>query len=220
MVMSKFVRLASLAMAAGAIAIAGCSGSSSPSASGNSGAAPAPSSSGSSAQSTQPAKTDALLGVLPIPHGASAWSSNKNATLGLKAFVKVFYVKSAWARETALYKRRHFTSGVIQGWINSDGSQQEIAIAQFAKPAGAKSLFKGLTGTLKDEPAPVKQIKDATDGGVGTVDSTLDSLGNATVEMVGHTGTYVIDVHQFTAATPDQPAAESLLLTQYTALKS
>ena len=94
-------------------------------------------------------------------------------------------------------------SGTIQGWINADGSQQSIAIIKFKGSSGAVSLFDGLTGTLKDTPKPAKTISDPADGGVGISDPTIDSLGNANAEIAAHTGVYVIDVHQFTASTPD-----------------
>lgn len=215
--MSRFARLTSLTVLAAAIA--GCA--TAPSALEASPVAPA--SSGStpvaSGQGTQASQSNAMLGVLPVPHGATPWDDNTDAPMSLKSFVKVFYVRSAWAREIHLYKRRGFTSGVIEGWINPDGSQQEIDIAHFSRPAGAKSLFRGLTGTLTDKPAPATKITDPTDGGVGTVSPTLDHLGNAIAEMVGHTGSYVIDVRNFSAASPDPSAAKVLLLTQYTVLK-
>jgi hypothetical protein len=218
MAMSVLVRLTSLVILVAAIA--GCA-TSAPSALGTPAAAPAHSDStpAASGQGTHPVQSNGMLGALPVPPGATPWPGNTGAPMGLTRFVRIFYVKSAWARERDLYKRRGFKSGVIEGWINPDGSQQEIEIAHFSGHAGAKSLFRGLTNTLNDEPAPVKGITDATDGGVGTVDPTLDHLGNATAEIVGHTGDYVIDVHEFSAASPDAAKAEDLLLTQYTVLK-
>jgi hypothetical protein len=218
MAMAAFVRLTSLAILVAVTA--GCT-TSAPSALGTPAAAPAPSGSApaASGQGTHPIQSSGLLGALPVPHGATPWPGNTGTPMGLTRFVRIFYIKSACAREMGLYQRRGFTSGVIEGWINPDGTQQEIELAHFSGSAGAKSLFRGLTSTLKDESAPVQGITDATDGGVGTVDPTLDHLGNATAEMVGHTGDYVIDVHEFTAASPDAAKAENLLLTQYTVLK-
>lgn len=168
---------------------------------------------------TAPANTGPL-GVLPMPADAKPWDDNKSAPMGLDAFIKAFYVESAYTKEKALYTQRGFVSGTIQGWINADGSQQSIAIIKFKGSSGAVSLFDGLTGTLKDTPKPATTITDPADGGVGISDPTIDSLGNANAEIAAHTGVYVIDVHEFTASTPDPAAAKALLLRQYQSLKS
>jgi hypothetical protein len=173
-----------------------------------------------STSSSPPAPNTGPLGVLPMPADAKAWDDNKSTPMGLDAFIKAFYVESAFAKEKSLYIQRGFVSGTIQGWINADGSQQSIAIVKFKKSSGAVSLFDGLTGTLKDTPKPATPMTDPADGGVGVVDPTLDSLGNANAEIAAHTGVYVIDVHEFTASTPDPAAAKALLLRQYQSLKS
>jgi hypothetical protein len=160
------------------------------------------------------------LGVLQIPAGARPWTSNTGKALGLDAFVKGFFVKNAWTEEEGLYKQRGFVSGTIEGWVNADGSQQEIAIAKFATSKGAVSSFDGVSGTLRGLSSPHKAITDAADAGVGTYSPTLDTLGNAIAEMVTDTGHYMIDVHEFTAATPDPDAAKSLLLRQFDSLKA
>lgn len=172
-----------------------------------------------STPSTPSAPSTGPLGVLPMPAGAKAWSDNKSTPMGLDAFIKAFYVESAYTKEKALYTQRGFVSGTIQGWINADGSQQSIAIVKFKGSSGAVSLFDGLTGTLKDTPKPATAITDPADGGVGVSDPTIDSLGNANAEIAAHTGAYVIDVHEFTASTPNAAAAKTLLLRQYQSLK-
>jgi hypothetical protein len=159
------------------------------------------------------------LAMLPIPVGAQPWTSNTNKPLSLTAFVHGFYVKDAWTDEAGQDSRRRFVSGAIEGWINTDGSQQYIAIAKFATPQGAVSMFDGLTGTLRDLPSPHKVLTDPRDGGVGTVSPTLDADGNAIAEIAVRTGDYVIDVHEFTAVTPDSDAAKALLLHQFDTLK-
>lgn len=174
----------------------------------------------SSPPSTTPPANTGPLGVLPMPAGAKAWDDNKSTPMGLDAFIKAFYVESAFSKEKALYTQRGFVAGTIQGWINADGSQESIAIIKFKASSGAISLFDGLTGTLKDTPKPATTITDPADGGVGVSDPTIDSLGNANAEIAAHTGVYVIDVHEFTASTPDPAAAKVLLLRQYQSLKS
>jgi len=154
-----------------------------------------------------------------MPADAKPWHDNKSTPLGLDAFVEAFYVTSAWSTEKGLYKQRGFVSGTIQGWINADGSQESIAIAKFKGSSGAVSLFDGLTGTLKDSPAPAKAITDSSDGGVGVSHPTLDSDGDALAEIVAHTGVYVIDVHEWRASTPAPYTAKALLLKQYQGIK-
>jgi hypothetical protein len=174
----------------------------------------------SSTPTTPPAANTGPLGVLPMPAGAKPWDDNKSTPMGLDAFIKAFYVESAYTKEKGLYTQRGFVSGTIQGWINADGSQESIAIIKFKGSSGAISLFDGLTGTLKDTPKPAVTITDSADGGVGISDPTIDSLGNANAEIAAHTGVYVIDVHEFTASTPNPAAAKALLLRQYQSLKS
>lgn len=216
--MFKFVRFTSLAILVSAIAGCATFGSA------VTGTSTVPSASFgfsavASAQPALPAQSNSMLDVLAVPPGATPWKANTDAPMSLTSYIQTFYVKSAWNSEMGLYKQRKFKSGVIEGWINADGTQQEIAIARFSNQAGAISLFDGLTNTLKNMPAPAKEITDATDGGVGTVSPTLDNLGNAIAEIAGHVGDYVIDVHEFSAASPDPAAAEALLAKQYQALK-
>jgi hypothetical protein len=182
-------------------------------------ASPQPASTGSQPASKTAAVHAGLLGVLPIPSGAQPWTENTGKLMSVDAFVKAFYVQSAWADEEGLLPRRGYVSGVIEGWINDDGTQQSIAILRFATPNGAISMFDGLTGTLRDKPAPATVLTDAADGGVGTVSPTLDHLGNAIAEIAAVTGDYVIDVHEYAAATPEPAAAKALLLKQYDSIK-
>jgi hypothetical protein len=159
------------------------------------------------------------LGILALPAGAQPWTTNVNKPLSLDAFVQTFYVKDGWTDEEGLYRRRGFVSGAIEGWINADGTQQSIAIAKFATPQGAVSLFDGLTETLRNKPSPAKVITDAGDDGVGTVSPTLDADGNAVAEIAARAGDYVIDVHEFAAVTPEPSAAKALLLRQFHSLQ-
>jgi hypothetical protein len=161
----------------------------------------------------------ALLGVLSVPAGAQPWTANTGKLMNTDTFVKAFYVQSAWAVEDGALPRRGFVSGVIEGWINHDGTQQSITIFRFATPDGAVSMYDALTNTLRDSPAPATVLTDSADGGAGTVSPTLDKLGNAVAEIAAHTGDYVIDVHEYAAATPDPAAAKALLLKQYDSLK-
>jgi hypothetical protein len=182
--------------------------SASPSASASAQASP-----GTAAAGTGP------LGVLPIPAGTQPWTSNTNKLMNADAFIKAFYAKSAWTEEETLLPRRGFVSGVVEGWINADGSQQMIAIYRFATANGAVSEFDAIAGTLRGKPKPATMLTDPADGGVGTVSPTLDSLGNAVAEIAARSGDYVIDVHEFSAASPDPAAAKALLLKQYDSLK-
>jgi hypothetical protein len=159
------------------------------------------------------------LGVLPIPAGARPWTSNTDKPMNVDAFIKAFYLKSVWTEEETLLPRRGFVSGMIEGWINADGSQQEIAIYHFATANGAVSQLDDLADTLRGKPKPATVLTDPADGGVGTVSPTLDSLGNAIAEIAARSGDYVIDVHEFSAASPDPAAAKALLLKQYDSLK-
>jgi hypothetical protein len=139
--------------------------------------------------------------------------------MSLDAFVKKFFTQSAWTDEEGMYKRRGYKAGIIQGWFTSSGSQEQIAIAQFGNANGAISAFDGLSQEFRDKPSSQKLITDSADGAVGTVDPTMDSDGNAFVDIVAHSGDYMIDVHEFTPVTADPAAAEALLLKQVKSLR-
>jgi hypothetical protein len=140
--------------------------------------------------------------------------------MGLAAFVDRFYISSAKASEERLFARRGFRSGIVQGWINGDGSQQSIAIARFSGVNGATSAFDDLASALREKHAPWKAVADSAVGGVGAADPKLDSMGNALVDVAARVGDDLVDVHEYSAATPDPAAAKALLAQQIKALKS
>jgi len=109
------------------------------------------------------------LGLLPIPAGATPWTSNTNAPMALVPFSKAFFSPSAVATEESLYTRRGFVTGGREGWINSDGTQQEIVIARFSTENGAISAWDGLSSGLADKPSPWTVFADSAVGGVGAV---------------------------------------------------
>ena len=170
--------------------------------------------------SATPSAPAGPLGLLAIPLSASPWTDNTNAPMGLGAFIGKFYDPDSQAGEKSLYKQRGFASGAFEGWFNLDGSQQTIAIARFASASGAISAFDDLRNSLRENPAPSKAFTDAADGAVGSADPTLDSQGNAYIDITARVGDYLVDVHEFSAATPDTAAAKALLLKQVEALKS
>ena len=160
------------------------------------------------------------LGVLAVPAGATPWRENTHAPIGLDAFVSQFYISSDQADEKRLYVRRGFASGIVEGWINTDGTQQSIAIARFSSVTGATSAFDDLANALREKHAPWKIFADPADGGVGAADPKLDSMGNAFVDVAARVGDYLVDVHEFSAASPDPAAARALLAHQVKSLKS
>jgi hypothetical protein len=160
------------------------------------------------------------VSVPTVPAGATPWKENTGTPMQLNAFVHRFYVQNSWSGEEGRFKQRGFMSGAVQGWINTDGSQQSLTIMGFSSSTGALSEFNDLTSTFRDKPKPATVVTDDTDGAVGTVNPTPDSLGNALVDMTAHVGDYVIDVHEYTAGTPDPAAAKALLLKQYNSLNS
>jgi len=161
-----------------------------------------------------------LLGVLPVPDGATPWPTNTNALMSRISFVQSTYIKSAWTVEEALYARRGFVSAVEEGWRNADGSQQYITLVRFATPAGATSALDDLISSWKRHPKPVTMLADPAIGAVGWSSPTLDSLGNARAEFGVAVGDTMIRVVEYTAATPDPADAKVLLKEQYDSLKN
>ena len=140
--------------------------------------------------------------------------------MSLDAYIKQVYDSSSQADEKSLYTQRGFVSGAFEGWFNDDGSQQTIAIAHFASSSGATYAFGDLSGSFSQEPAPSTVFTDSADGAVGSADPTLDSEGNAFVDITAHVGDYLVAVQEFSAKAPDPAAAKALLLQQVEALKS
>jgi hypothetical protein len=161
-----------------------------------------------------------LLGALPPPAGANPWSTNTNALIPRVDFIQTFYPKSVWSQEEGLYVRRGFVSAVIEGWINTDGSQQSITIARFASPAGATSAYYDLRARWKQKAKPMTMLTYPAIGAAGWSNPTLDNLGNTRVEFAVAVGDYLVRVQEYTAVTTDPAAAEALLLEQYDALKN
>jgi hypothetical protein len=182
--------------------------------------APAAANAPSAAAAVPSAATAGPLGLLAIPLSASPWTDNTDALMGLDAFIDKFYDPDSQAGEKSLYTQRGFVSGAFEGWFNLDGSQQTIAIVRFARASGATSAFHDLSNSLRENPAPSTAFTDSADGAVGSADPTLDSQGNAYIDITTHVGDYLVDVHEFSAATPDLAAAKALLLKQVEALKS
>lgn len=170
------------------------------------------------AASTVPAANP--LGLLSIPWGAQPWPDNTDALMGLVPYINTFYAASSQADEKSQYAQWKFVSGGIEGWINPDGSQQRIAIARFATENGAITAFDDLSSSLAEKPKPWTAVNDLADGAVGAANPQPDSLGNADVDITARVGDYLVDVHEYTAPTPDPAAAKALLLEQVKALKS
>jgi hypothetical protein len=159
-----------------------------------------------------------LLGVLPVPAGATAWPSNTNALLSRDAFVEQAYSKSDWTAEEAEESRREFVAAVQQGWRNPDGSQQSIRLVRFATPAGAVSAFDEVrSGWQAQYPGSI--LTDPAIGAAGWSSPTLDSDGDAVAEWGAIAGDTMILAVEYTAATPDPAAAKALLVRQYDSLK-
>jgi hypothetical protein len=215
--------LAAAVPAAGCASTAGSSAGGSPASS--SPASARPSGTGTVAPSAlTPTATSAAvstpLDILPVPPTSHPWADNTNAPMKLDAFIDKFYDTDSQAAEKSLYAQRGFVSGAYEGWFNADGSQQSIAIARFSTASGATYAFGDLSGSLRQDPAPSKVFTDSVDGAVGSQDPKLDSQGNAFVDITAHVGDYLVDVHEYSAATPNISAAKALLLKQVQALKT
>jgi hypothetical protein len=174
----------------------------------------------SAAASPSSAAATTPLGLIPIPTDANAWTTNTDALMGLDAYIDQCYDPASRPGEKSLYSQRGFVSGAFEGWFKADGSQQTIAIARFASATGATYAFSDLSGSFSQEPAPTTVFTDSADGAVGSADPTLDSQGNTFIDITAHVGDYLVDVHEFSARTPDTSAAKALLLKQVEALKS
>jgi hypothetical protein len=163
--------------------------------------------------------TRGLLGVLPVPAGATPWPTNTNALMNRISYVKSFYRKSDRTQEEALLGRRGFVAAVWEGWTTADGSLQSIMLVRFATPAGATSDFDATISWFK-QPKPVTLLADHAIGAVGWSTPRLDSQGDAQVEFADVIGDTEIEVDEWSAATPDPAAAKALLQQQYNSLKN
>ena len=105
--------------------------------------------------------------MLAIPADASPWTDNTDAPMSLGPYIDKFWVASDSASEKAEYAQWGFVSGGYEGWINTDGSQQQIAIARFSTVNGAIDAFDDLSSVLADQPAPCTTFAGPVDGAVG-----------------------------------------------------
>jgi hypothetical protein len=188
--------------------------------SGSSGASGGSGSSGSDPSGGTPATGPgaALLAqVLPDPAGTTPWEHNQTGVMDLKAYIDNFYVKDAWTRETGLMKQRGFVRAARHGWINADGSQDDIWLIQFATTAGARSLYLGLTDSW-DSTKTTMDFTDAAVHGKGQYTTALDSLGNTSAKIAALNGKLVVYTKVYTAAKPDKAAAIDLMRRQWSHL--
>ena len=205
--------------------LAGCSAGSSAPTTSRPVAASSSSSAGTAARATATPPATAspgrgLLGVLPVPAGATPAPTNTNALLSLKAYVQAEYSKSFWTEEEALNTRRGFVSAVTQEWTNADGSVQAITLARFATRAGLTSALDEVVSGFKHEPGRETVLADPAIGAVGYSTPTLDSEGYCEVEWGAAVGDTMILVAEYTVVTPDPAAAKVLLERQYDSLKN
>ena len=170
------------------------------------------------ASSATASPSQGLLGVLPVPAGATAWPSNHNTLLNLVTFVELSYSESDRTTEKALDTRRGFVSAVQEGWMNADGSQQVIRLVRFATPTGATSDLDAVISGWQQEQKTM--LTDPATGAVGWSSPVLDSQGDANAEFGVTVGDTMILAVEYSAATPDPAAARALLRRQYDRLKN
>ena len=161
-----------------------------------------------------------LLGVLPVPAGATPAPTNTNALMSLKSYVQAVYSKSLWTEEEALNTRRGFVSAVSQEWTNADGSVQAITLVRFATRTGLTSALDEVISGFKKEPEQETVLTDPAIGAVGYSTPTLDSYGYCEVEWGAAVGDTMILVGEYTVVTPDPAAAKVLMERQYGSLKN
>ncbi len=165
--------------------------------------------------SQAPADAALLDRLLPYPADARRWGADRTGVLGLGRFIDNFYVKSSWDNERGLMTQRRFVRAARHGWINADGSQDDVWLVDFATAAGARSMYLGLTGNWKDAARPAAEFADPAVHGEGQTTTTLDSLGNAYAKVAAVSGHTVVYVKVYTAASPERAAAVALMARQY-----
>ena len=215
------IRVRHMVFLVAAALLAGCSaGSSAPAKSRP--VTTSPSSAGTTARARARATarpSRGLLGVLPVPAGATPWPTNTNALMSLDSFVRSAYSKSYWTVEEALDTRRGFAAAVEQGWGNADGSQQSIALVRFATPVGAMSAFneansgRGWSKAGDDAVRPRHRCRRLEQSDAGLA-------GRRESGFYAAIGDTMISVFEYTAATPDPADAKALLQRQYESLKN
>lgn len=159
-----------------------------------------------------------LATILPVPAGAHAWT-DRNGALDLDGFAHALFKPDFVSRAKAVLVRRRFVAAARQGWISNDGSQTDIFLVRFAAPTGAESMYKSMAHTWQTTGAPHQHTFAApADHATGSVISTLDNLGNASVKLISVRKNLFVYIHYFTPATPDRSGALNLLHRQLDAL--
>ncbi|MGW4567849.1 hypothetical protein ACWEN3_37550 [Streptomyces sp. NPDC004561] len=156
--------------------------------------------------------------ILPVPAGAHAWT-DRNGALDLDGFAHGLFKADVVWREKAVLVRRRFVAAARQGWIGNDGGQTDIFLVRFTAPTGAESMYKSMAHTWQTKSTPHQRtFADPADHATGSVISTLDNLGNASVKLISVRNNLFVYIHYYTAATPDRRGAQNLLHHQLDAL--
>jgi hypothetical protein len=139
---------------------------------------------------------DALSCLVAMPSGASALSGSTyddSPQVTVAQFVADKYTQQSGAYQS--YESGLLTSGgvrqvVHRGWIGADGDQADVAVLVFANAAQAESDAMNYQGAISGSGRlfSVAGYPDA----VGSVDTTLDNLGNVHAEIVAYTANFEV----------------------------
>jgi hypothetical protein len=153
-----------------------------------------------------------LAEVLPVPAGATPWK--QTGVLPLTSFVQSFYVQSVWSRETALAKHRGFVRSARHGWVNADGSQDDVWLIDFRTAAGADAMYKGLTDAWTDGTSTTDFTVAAVHG-KGQLTTAPDARGNGSAKIAAVKGHILIYTRAYTAGHANKDAALDLMVRQW-----
>ena len=145
-----------------------------------------------------------LAEVVPYPSDARPWEADRTGLLSLKKFVDNFYAESDWTSQSGLMSQRGFVQAARHGWINSDGSQDDVWLVEFGSGSGAKSMYLSLTNSWKTRSRSATNFTDPAARGEGQYTTALDGQGDASAKVTAVSGHLVVYVKVYTAGRPSK----------------
>ena len=137
--------------------------------------------------------TNALSCLIPMPSGATALDSstyNDSPQVTVAQFAAAKYSSSTQSFEAGLLTSNGAQEVVHRGWVGADGDQADVAVLVFANAAQAQSDSMDYQGAISGS-GQLFSVAGYPHA-LGSVDGTIDSLGNLHTVIVAYTANFEV----------------------------
>ena len=156
--------------------------------------------------------TDALSCLISMPSGATALDSstyNDSPQVTVAQFAAAKYPSSTQSFEVGLLTSDGAREVVHRGWFGADGDQADVAVLVFANAAQARSEAMDFQGAIGDS-GQLFSVAGYPNA-VGSLDGTVDNLGNVHVSIVAYTANFEVRMDFYSLASFGQSSAEDAI---------